>query len=147
MNNGIRTQYSDKKTIGEAPLVGKTVAAAFISEDKEDIRLDMVSGETYYLRTDADCCSETWIEHVNNFDTLIGKEIVGTETKDLGEGIATRQDRDLLYSASILYKVHNYHGSADIEFRNSSNGYYGGDIFLTTAYVREIVWIPLTKDF
>ena len=38
-------------------------------------------------------------------------------------------------------------GRAIIEFRNNSNGYYGGDISLNTKDTSRIKWIRLTNDY
>lgn len=134
------------QTIPETPVV-----AAFINEDDTIIKIVFEGGEERYLVTDGDCCSETWIEHVSNFDEIVGAKILSTKTKTLGEGIGTRQECDQLYSATLVVRPNWLdHLDVDIEFRNSSNGYYGGDIrwqLHLSNYVEQPTFRPLTEDF
>jgi len=99
-------------------IIGQTLKSVYINQDKTDIIVECENGKFYPFVTDGDCCSETWIEHV----TLPWREekIEKVEEIDLGDAMPTRQEHDCLYGISI--------GSLHVEFRNSSNGYYGGYI-------------------
>ena len=109
-------------------LVGKKVIASYIHNDKESIKINL-EDEFVLLDVYADCCSESWIEHVSGFDDLKNKVITSYKEVDIGEGAATKQDYDQLYSVNIKFDG-SYISEAIIEFRNSSNGYYGGYIEL-----------------
>ncbi len=146
MTYEIRTNYIERD---EVKPIGKTISAAFINEDKTSIRFDLSNGTRLFLHTEGDCCSETWIEHVDNFEYATRATITGTETVSLGECIATRQDSDQLYAAYISVEHPKYPQQLRlaIEFRNSSNGYYGGDIEWSARGNLAAMWIPLDKDF
>lgn len=107
-------------------LIGKRVDGLYINGDTS---IKLQSGEQWYeLYTDADCCSESWIAHVDGshegFGGVIGATITEVREVTIGEAIGTRQECDELYATYL--KHDNYGGEFAIEYRNSSNGYYGG---------------------
>lgn len=111
------------------PLIGKTVAAVFVAKDKGAIRFDL-GDETIIVRADGDCCSHSWIENVQGVEQLIGSPVVSVEDidmPDLGNGD----------SECITYygcKITTRKGFCVIDFRNESNGYYGGWLAWPDAY-------------
>ena len=130
-------------------IVGKNIAEAFINEDKKSILLVTKEGEKFYLNCDGDCCSETWIEHIHGFYWLVKSTIKSVEEVYIGKVIPTRQDCDELYCLKIFMEQPKPWGSVSefqIEFRNSSNGYYGGSIELSHSPL-EGVYAPLKEDF
>lgn len=54
------------------PLVGKTVVAVYLAEDGKAIKFDIADGDPIVARADGDCCSDTWIEHVETPENLLG---------------------------------------------------------------------------
>jgi len=123
-------------------LIGKEIDAIYINGDKTSLRLHC-GDEWVEMHTDADCCSESWIEHMTGIMYLRGREVTGIERMDLGEAIGTRQECDQLYSLTIQFGM----GECAIEFRNSSNGYYGG--WMSIIHCKNDVegYTQLTKDF
>lgn len=112
----------------EHVLVGKTVIKAYINKGRTEILLVCENDESFLLQTQGDCCSESWIEHSSGFNEL-PFTIMKVEEKELGEVLPTRQEYDQLYSLNLEVKRSTgiwYHKDCGIEFRNSSNGYYGG---------------------
>lgn len=76
-----------------------------------------------------DCCSESWFADITGLDNLRGQEVIGVRVLDvtLPKGDRrTRQDEDKVYG----YRLSTRKGDCDIIFRNSSNGYYGGELGL-----------------
>ena len=74
-----------------------------------------------------DCCSESWFADITGVDALLGGRVVAVEGVDMGwvseeKDKRCRQEHDQLYG----YKLTTDKGRAEIVFRNSSNGYYGG---------------------
>ena len=141
----IKVAYSDR---GFDPL-GEVISGVWINGDKTAIKFTFTDGTDAYLYTEGDCCSETWIEHINDFEYAVGMEITSTETTCLGEAIPTRQECDQLYAASVNGTRTNYpnHVRLDIEFRNSSNGYYGGDINWCLKPNSDDEWVEIKEDF
>ena len=110
-------------------LIGKKIIRLRISEDQMELAFDTDQGEIAY-QTYGDCCSETWFADITGVRSLIGGTVSASEEVDMdGYNVddgRCRQDYDQAYG----WKITTDKGYADIVFRNSSNGYYGGDIEL-----------------
>lgn len=108
----------------EKLIIGKTITGLEISEDKEALRFVLADGEIV-VKCDADCCSHTWIEHVElpalGFPaTVVSAENV--EMPDLGD----MEGCDVV--AYYGFKIITDRGEILIDYRNDSNGYYGGSL-------------------
>jgi hypothetical protein len=122
-NNGLR---------GLKLLVGLTINKIEVDDDGQSyLRFWTNSGMMTY-QADGDCCSESWFADMIGVQALIGGTVAAVAELPLpnynvddGRG---RQDSDQAYG----YQIITDKGSCDVIFRNSSNGYYGGDIFLMT---------------
>lgn len=113
---------------GLANLVGKELISVEISQDKTYLKFNHKEGSVIW-EAEADCCSETWIEHVTLPYIGLDGKVSKVEEVHLGEVIPTRQECDALYGIKIHLDTDNWRGSyVYIEFRNSSNGYYGGSM-------------------
>ena len=108
----------------ESKVIGKTIKSYSISPN--GIELYVVTDDgllTFY--TDADCCSESWIEHISA--PKLPAKILSIEDKELPDPPPSgRQEVDKAYST--IFKTDM--GDFEVEFRNSSNGYYGGSLEL-----------------
>ncbi len=86
--------------------------------------------------TDGDCCSQSWIEHLQNADSLIGATVTSAEDIEMGDVSDTYgPDNEAPQEHVQAYgvKVHALgRPPLEFEFRNASNGYYGGSIEHTT---------------
>lgn len=74
-----------------------------------------------------DCCSESWFADIVGIDNLKNAVVIGIKVLnvELPEGdTRTRQEYDEVYG----YRLTTHKGDCDIIFRNSSNGYYGGEL-------------------
>lgn len=115
-------------------LIGKTISDLEIDLDKTVIRLK-VDGKTMYLECYADCCSESWIEHIDLIKDVDQHHIVAIKEARMVEiEGTTRQSWDKLYGITLITDKLN---EIYIDFRNSSNGYYGGSLELTDDYYNE----------
>jgi len=106
-------------------LVGKTINKIMIAEDKQALLFSCEDGE-HIARTDGDCCSYSWVEHielpalgfpatVQSVDDLPMPQVDSSENKD-GE--------ICVYGC----KITTDRGEIIIDYRNLSNGYYGGNL-------------------
>lgn len=127
-----------------ASLVGKTIREILVSDDDSTLVLATDQGDVI-LVAEGDCCSECWFADLLGVPALLGHPILKVEGIDLpdyntndGRG---RQDVDSVYS----YKFTTARGHADLIFRNSSNGYYGGG--LTLGIGRPPRLKPITADW
>lgn len=73
-----------------------------------------------------DCCSKSWFESFDNLENLIGEVVLDVIEKDENKNDETLEDGDVIRFYSFTFKTPK--GYADLEMRNSSNGYYGGSI-------------------
>jgi hypothetical protein len=119
-------------------LVGKIIASVEINAENNILKITEKQND-YYFYTESDCCSETWIEHIstdlteydweNNGGTILTSEdkrtVTGHKANCLGNVVGTKQEVDQIY----VEELEGTHGSIlTIEYRNSSNGYYGGSL-------------------
>ena len=126
-------------------LIGKKITGLRINEDQSVLAFDTDQGVIAY---DAwgDCCSETWFADITGVGALIGGTVktvacVNMNGYNVDDG-RCRQDVDEAYG----YKLTTDKGYADIVFRNSSNGYYGGSIELLKRELPEGM-IAITDDW
>ena len=135
-------------------LIGKILKGIQIAEDRMAIKFITNVGEVVAL-ADADCCSNTWIEHVElpalGFPSLV-TDVVNL---DMGkEDEWTDEDEFIQYYGC---KISTDKGDIVIDYRNSSNGYYGGDliwpkdndVFYGGVFGQNVsgnVWVDLTED-
>ena len=110
--------------MSESTLIGKTVVAVWLASDKKAIRFDVVGGDPVIARADGDCCSSTWIESLDMPEVLLGT-VVAVEDLDMPDlGQPNEYDVIQYYGCKITTE----RGTCVIDYRNESNGYYGGNI-------------------
>jgi hypothetical protein len=104
-----------------SPLAGQRLVSVRVSEDKEELIFALEDGRKLKYFTVGDCCSSTWIEHLTLPADIAGAEITGWKEQDMGE---FEED----YSTIRVYQTSfaTPKGEIIVEYRNSSNGYYGG---------------------
>lgn len=136
-------------------LIGKLILRVAISDDQREIGFNTETGWIRYEAL-ADCCSESWFADIIGIDALIGNIVTFTrplamiemeqnarlqQVMDPCDG-RTRQEVDEVYA----YAIETPMGVTTLAFRNSSNGYYGGelseaefspDIFEPARYITE----------
>ncbi|SRR5258708_1432897 len=127
----------------ESVLVGRKIKEVKMPDD-ENIEFFLEDGKKITWRTYGDCCSETWFESIDGIGYLRGGIVVEIIEKEIPKEVqeqlkSTRQESDQLYGYTLIVEIEggeydkDYNRiprreRVDIEFRNSSNGYYGGDV-------------------
>lgn len=106
-------------------LVGKTINAILIAKDKEAIRFDTDGGEII-AKCDSDCCSYTWVEHIELPALGFPSKVVSVESLGLPGSEDNHPEHDCLQVYGL--KITTDRGEIVIDYRNSSNGYYGGSL-------------------
>lgn len=109
------------------PLVGKTLTGIKLAQDRQALLFETTGGELVVL-VDADCCSYTWVEHVELPALGFPALVTAVEDLDMPEGRPStfRTDPDSL--AFYGCKISTDRGEIVIDYRNDSNGYYGGSL-------------------
>lgn len=133
-------------------LIGKTIKEIRISEDKTMLAFRDSDDVDHYYYTVGDCCSRSWVEHIEGVDYLIGAEVLSSEDMDMPEPKEIEE-----YEVIKFYgvKLKTSKGIFQLEYRNSSNGYYGGYLLYNeTGYCtpmtqedKDSASIILTTDF
>ena len=134
------------------PLIGKTIASIEIAADKKTIKFVLNDGTEVIARADGDCCSNTWIEHVSlparGFPAAV-TSVADLDMPDLG------QDYEYGHTAYYGCCIKTDRGDMVMDYRNESNGYYGGDLswpgdyFYGGVYGQNVSkedWQPITAD-
>lgn len=129
-----------------ADLIGRKVLGVQMTPEKEEVRfITDIGNLDYYCY--ADCCSESWVNHVSDVSSLVDATVVNVEECNfyalLGvEPEPTKQESDTV----LFHRVYTDKGVCVIEFRNSSNGYYGGSFERNTDREPEDL-ANITEDF
>lgn len=128
-------------------LVGVELTGIKINADKTAIILETGEGPEH-LACYADCCSRTWIEHMNipRMPTKI-KRIVHDNMVHISYWYC--EELIQVYATKFLCETGE---SLTVEFRNESNGYYGGSLELLPGdtYGRQDEnqeFVQVTEDF
>lgn len=139
-------------------IIGKTVQQVRMNPARTYLVFDCTDGSKVCFYTSGDCCSRSWIEHAQNLDWIKGRKIVGLTKADLRRFNAEEKepgtwlhpakygdDHIQVYSASFAFEDGN---AFTVEFRNQSNGYYGGD--LEEVAEKDVPWNEIavvSEDF
>lgn len=121
-------------------LIGETIVSAKKDLLGDWLEFTMKSGKVIRLTTYGDCCSQTWIEGIDLPAMLYGK-IMAVEDIDMPD-LGTVQTPLCSYPECVQYyglKITTTKGSCVIDYRNNSNGYYGGDIHVHVLKEKEDV--------
>lgn len=110
---------------GALVLVGKTLSSVELAADKKAIRFT-VDGEHIVAKCDGDCCSDTWIESVEMPAGGLPAKIL--EATDLN--LPQASDELALYGLKLTTDK----GDFVLDYRNESNGYYGGNLSWPNEY-------------
>jgi hypothetical protein len=110
---------------GASALIGKTLTSVEIAKDKKAIRFT-VDGEPVVAKCDGDCCSDTWIESVEMPAGGLPAKIL--EAADLNLPSASNE------LAFYGLKLTTDKGDLVLDYRNESNGYYGGNLTWPDEY-------------
>lgn len=112
------------ETVKKNFFVGKTITGMKIAADKEALLVQCTDGD-HVVKVDGDCCSHTWIEHVEL--PALGFPGLVTAVEELALN-KDPVDSDGDYIQFYGCKIVTDRGEIVIDYRNSSNGYYGGSI-------------------
>jgi hypothetical protein len=106
------------------PLIGKTIQHMQIASDKMALLFVTTDGEELIARVDADCCSHTWVESIELPALGFPCVVQAVDDLDLHPDADTQGGELAFYGCKITTDK----GDMVIDYRNESNGYYGGSI-------------------
>lgn len=109
------------------PLIGKVVTGLQIADDRQALRFVLADGEMVVL-VDAECCSYTWVENVELPALGFPATVTAVEELDMPEQPPSQFQKDTDVLAYYGCKITTDRGEIVIDYRNDSNGYYGGSL-------------------
>jgi len=135
-------------------LVDKTIREIYIDEQCQEYLKFVTDEGILIFEAQGDCCSESWFADVICINALLDAKVNVVEEVDMpgvesSEDSRCRQEWDCVYG----YKFQTSKGWADIVFRNSSNGYYGGWLeYMSEDEYKlrrrpEVRYVKLTEDY
>jgi len=110
-------------------MIGRALTGVKIADDKKAILFQTPDGDVI-ARADGDCCSSTWIEHVELPARGFPCEVISVEDLEMPE---PEQPNEYEVIAAYGCKITTDKGEIVIDYRNESNGYYGGDLVWPVA--------------
>lgn len=123
----------------------KKITAIYLSDDQHILRFTTLDGNIDYFMV-GDCCSESWVYAITGVMYLLNATVTAVEgvfSIDLPDDGKSRQELDKLYWLKITTNL----GMADIEFRNSSYGFYGGYIIRVDSIPDNARLMSITADY
>lgn len=110
-------------------MIGKRIQGITLAQDKKSLTITLTNRDKIEGVVEADCCSNTWIEHLEIPADIEGAEIMDIDDDTPIKKINNEEECELLQI--YCTKIVTTKGYIDIEYRNSSNGYYGGSLFFS----------------
>lgn len=144
-------------------LIGKTITAMYVNEDESILKFVIEGQGEMYYEAEGDCCSESWFADIifTTYRTKFPLAVTGVEVLDVPEWLndvmtkdgRCRQEFDQVYGYNII----SADNAINIVYRNSSNGYYGGNCCLMdlegrwSEYAKKKVdkaqWTQIAEDW
>ncbi len=125
-------------------LLNKTIHKVLMDLTGDHIEFVTDEGSINYY-AQSGCCSESWINHISGIKSLIGQKVIKVDDIEMDDtlmsgdaGFSNKQSCETVYR----YLIYTAEGMCEIDFRNASNGYYGGSLKLcseTKYYKKEIL--------
>lgn len=109
------------------PIIGKVITGMEIAADRQALRFALADGEIV-VNVDADCCSYTWVEHVELPALGFPATVVSVSDIDMPDGATSTFHTGAEVLAYYGCKIVTDRGDIVIDYRNDSNGYYGGSL-------------------
>jgi hypothetical protein len=114
-------------------LVGETVVDVKVAKDKQALKFTLADGRDIIAKVDGDCCSHSWIEHIE-LPTETPFKVISADSLDMNK---EPDEKDGDYVQFYGFQIKTDKGDMIIDYRNSSNGYYGGNIWFPSREPEE----------
>lgn len=104
-----------------APLVGETIVAIYQSSGACILEFETKAGARMAWQAVGDCCANAYFHQLENFEWLIGEEVLRVE-----HDAVSVEDTEYGQTDTEVIRISTRKGTASIELRTEHNGYYGG---------------------
>lgn len=105
-------------------LVGKTIMGLKIAEDRKALLFKTDQGDAV-VKVDGECCSNSWVEHIELPALGFPARVLAVSDLELPQ---PEQKEEYEVIAVYGCKIETDKGEVIIDYRNESNGYYGGNL-------------------
>lgn len=114
-------------------LIGQKINSVTVSADDEQVIFETDNHKYIYVAAE-DCCSHSWIEAIEDVENIIGQKVIKIEENEVNR----EEDHQQCETLDIAnYDIYTERGICRINFRNSSNGYYGGHLELEEIIIKD----------
>jgi hypothetical protein len=103
-------------------MLNRKISRVMLDTARDRITFKFQDGFERSFGVEGDCCSSSWIEHLEMPNDIAGATLL--EVEDVGAGEIDSPDHECLQVYNTRFKTDR--GEIVLEYRNSSNGYYGG---------------------
>ncbi len=150
MSSGNLEGYSYSNSAPPLSVVGRTVSEVWITPDGGSMVWQFVDGPAQRFDAEGDCCSYSWIQSIENIAALLGSPII--ETADIylptDDGRVTKAQEEAADCLAVYgIRIDTAQGSCVIDFRNDSNGYYGGNLTPSVCEGPQPSMVRVTEDW
>lgn len=106
--------------------IDKPIETVSLNADKTQLTISFQDGSKAIFEAEGDCCSSSWIEHLTVPDDIKGATITHVADFMVSQEDHTGDETwgDLLQFYNTKFRTPK--GDIILEYRNRSNGYYGG---------------------
>jgi hypothetical protein len=143
--NATKTQFDE--------LIGKKIVGLSVNADKDLLVFDTEAGKIYASAV-GDCCSRSWFNHLSGVETLIGYTVIEIAEHESVETSGAEKTPDTDSEQKYGWTFTTERGLADLDMRNDSNGYYGGEAIVGSKALgqchdeRDVDFLtPVVDDF
>jgi len=109
-------------------LIGKTLLGVTLEDDRSGLTFDL-GEEILHVGVDADCCSYTWIESIELPALGFPATVFSVDDLELPHYPDSEFHPNSDVEAYYGCKISTDKGEIIIDYRNDSNGYYGGSLW------------------
>ncbi|HEY6875584.1 MAG TPA: hypothetical protein VI384_04420 [Candidatus Dormibacteraeota bacterium] len=109
-------------------MLGRKLKTVSLDASKSRITFDFADGFSRSFGVEGDCCSTSWIEHLEMPGDIDGATLLSVEdSAPITQDHPEHDDENGGDSIGVYNTVFRTdRGDIVLEYRNSSNGYYGG---------------------
>jgi hypothetical protein len=106
-------------------MIGKKLAGVRLNQSRTRVTFEFKDGHARTFGVEGDCCSSSWIEHLELPNRIDGATLLSVEdSAPITQDHAEHDDDGEISVYNTAFKTDC--GEIVLEYRNSSNGYYGG---------------------
>jgi hypothetical protein len=106
-------------------MLNRKIASVALTCGGAEVTFTFEDGFERAFSTEGDCCSSSWIEHLEMPNDIVGATLLSVEhSAPITQDHPEHDDNGEIQVYNTSFKTDR--GEIVLEYRNSSNGYYGG---------------------